>query len=65
MNVTHLECANCHKNYEANKLLNLCKECGKPLLVRYDLDKAKQTLTKDSSAVARIKSLAVQRSFAG
>ncbi|MCW5960041.1 MAG: threonine synthase [Pyrinomonadaceae bacterium] len=48
MNVTHLECANCHKNYEANQLLNLCTECGKPLLVRYDLEKAKKTLTKDS-----------------
>lgn len=48
MNVTHLECANCGKNYEANQLLNLCDECGKPLLVRYDLEKAKKTLTKDS-----------------
>ena len=48
MNVTHLECANCHKNYEAGKLHNLCIECGKPLLVRYDLDKAAETLTKES-----------------
>ncbi|MDQ2746591.1 MAG: pyridoxal-phosphate dependent enzyme, partial [Acidobacteriota bacterium] len=48
MNVTHLECANCHKEYEANKLHNLCVECGKPLLVRYDLAKAAQTLTKES-----------------
>lgn len=48
MNVTHLECANCGKNYKANKLHNLCVECGKPLLVFYDLEKAKQTLTKDS-----------------
>jgi threonine synthase len=48
MNVTHLECANCHKNYEANKLHNLCVECGKPLLVRYDLEQAKLTLTKES-----------------
>ena len=48
MNVTHLECANCHKTYEANQLHNLCAECGKPLLVRYDLEKAAQGLTKDS-----------------
>ncbi|HQU82951.1 MAG TPA: threonine synthase [Pyrinomonadaceae bacterium] len=48
MNVTHLECANCGKIYEANKLHNLCVECGKPLLVRYDLETAKQTLTKDA-----------------
>ncbi len=48
MNVIHLECANCHKTYEANKLHNLCVECGKPLLVRYDLERAAQTLTKES-----------------
>jgi threonine synthase len=29
-------------------LHNLCVECGKPLLVRYDLEQAKLTLTKES-----------------
>jgi threonine synthase len=48
MNVTHLECSICHKIYEANQLLNLCTECGKPLLVRYDLETARKTLTKES-----------------
>ena len=48
MNVTHLECANCHKIHEANTLQNLCVECGKPLLVRYDLHRAAENLTKDS-----------------
>ena len=48
MNVTHLECAACHKSYEANRLHNLCIECGKPLLVRYDLEKAGESLTKES-----------------
>lgn len=48
MNVTHLECANCGARYEANKLHNLCTECAKPLLVRYDLERAKQTLTKEA-----------------
>ncbi|HEY8563649.1 MAG TPA: threonine synthase [Pyrinomonadaceae bacterium] len=48
MNVTHLECANCRKNHEANTLQNLCTECGKPLLVRYDLERAAATLTKES-----------------
>lgn len=48
MNVTHLECANCHLEHEANTLQNLCVECGKPLLVRYDLAKAAETLTKES-----------------
>ncbi|MEO7971628.1 MAG: threonine synthase [bacterium] len=48
MNVTHLECALCHLKHEARRLLNLCRECGKPLLVRYDLEQAARTLTKES-----------------
>lgn len=48
MNVTHLECAACGLTYEAQRLHNLCRECGKPLLVRYDLDHAKLSLTKES-----------------
>src|SRR5258705_10558422 len=50
MNVTHLECALCGLKHEARRLLNLCRECGKPLLVRYDLDRARQSLTKESLA---------------
>jgi threonine synthase len=53
MNVTHLECAACHLEHEARRLLNLCRQCGKPLLVRYDLERARQTLTKESLAVRR------------
>lgn len=48
MNVSHLECGACHESYEARRLLNLCKRCGKPLLVRYDLGRASETLTKES-----------------
>ena len=48
MNVTHLECANCRLRHEAGVIQNLCVECGKPLLVRYDLEAAAQTLTKNS-----------------
>jgi threonine synthase len=48
MNVTYLECALCSLRHEARTLQNLCTECGKPLLVRYDLEKAAATLTKDS-----------------
>lgn len=50
MNVTHLECALCGLRHEANVLQNLCVECGKPLLVRYDLEKAAETLTRESLA---------------
>jgi len=48
MNVTHLECALCGLRHEARVLQNLCIECGKPLLVRYDLEAAAQTLTPES-----------------
>ena len=48
MNVTHLECGLCGLRHEAHRLLNLCRECGKPLLVRYDLDRAKESLIKQS-----------------
>ena len=48
MNVTHLECALCGLRHEANTLQNLCITCGKPLLVRYDLEKAAATLTRES-----------------
>jgi threonine synthase len=51
MNVTHLECALCGLQHEANVLQNLCVECGKPLLVRYDLEAAAQSLTRDSLAI--------------
>jgi threonine synthase len=48
MNVTHLECAACGLRHEARRLQNLCTKCGKPLLVRYDLRRAAETLTKES-----------------
>ena len=48
MNVTHLECGLCGLSHEAHRLHNLCTACGKPLLVRYDLERAKMTLTKES-----------------
>jgi threonine synthase len=47
MFVTHLECSKTGKTYEANKLYNL-SDAGKPLLVRYDLQKAARALTKES-----------------
>jgi threonine synthase len=50
MNVTHLECAACRLRHEARVLHNLCRECGKPLLVRYDLEIAARSLTKESLA---------------
>jgi threonine synthase len=48
--LTHLECAYCGETYAPNQLMNLCPECSKPLLARYDLDRAAQTLTKEALA---------------
>jgi threonine synthase len=48
MNVTHLECGACGLRHEAQRLHNLCTQCGKPLLVRYDFQSAARSLTKES-----------------
>src|SRR5918999_1241220 len=53
MNVSHLECAACQLKHEARRLLNLCSACGKPLLVRYELERAARSLTKKSLAGRR------------
>lgn len=46
--LTHLECAWCHQTYDADQLINLCPDCGKPLLARYDIDSARQTFSRAS-----------------
>lgn len=46
MNVTHLECSLCNARHEARRLQNLCQQCGKPLLVRYDLARVRETFNK-------------------
>lgn len=56
MNVTHLECALCGLRHEAQTIQNLCTACGKPLLVRYDLQKASTSLKKEDLA-PRVSSL--------
>lgn len=50
MNVTHLECAACGERHDHRILQNVCVVCGKPLLVRYDLANAAQTLSRDALA---------------
>jgi threonine synthase len=47
--VTHLECSLTGERYDAGRPHNL-SGAGKPLLVRYDLDAARRTLTRDSIA---------------
>ncbi|MHA1505158.1 MAG: threonine synthase [Candidatus Heimdallarchaeota archaeon] len=46
--ITELECTNCGKKYQENKINTLCDSCGKVLYARYDLEQAKETLTKDA-----------------
>ncbi len=48
--LTHLECSYCGAEYDANALMNLCPQCAKPLLARYDLVEAARTLTAQSLA---------------
>ena len=47
MNVTHLSCSACEAHYAPNRLHNLCTQCGKPLLVYYDLERVAATLQQD------------------
>lgn len=44
---THLECGYCSKVFDKNKIWNLCPECGKPLLARYDIESAKKSFSKE------------------
>ena len=48
MHVKNLECSFCHREYEARRLHNTCTECGKPLLVRYDLKRIAKFMTRQS-----------------
>jgi threonine synthase len=48
MHVKNLECSFCHREYEAQRLHNVCTECGKPLLVRYDLKRIAKFLTRQA-----------------
>ncbi len=47
--MTHLECSVCARRYEAGQIHNMCA-CGHPLLVRYDLEKARETWNRDAIA---------------
>ena len=49
MFVTHLECSLTGDRYAAGRVHNL-SAAGKPLLVRYDIERAKQTLMRESLA---------------
>ncbi|KPJ60762.1 MAG: threonine synthase [Latescibacteria bacterium DG_63] len=46
--LSHLECSLCASRFEADRLHNLCPECQKPLLARYDLKKASRRVTREA-----------------
>ena len=48
MHVKNLECSFCHREYEARGLHNVCTECGKPLLVRYDLKRIAKFISRQA-----------------
>tara|TARA_Y100000590_G_scaffold88200_3_gene99032 strand:- start:1999 stop:3174 length:1176 start_codon:yes stop_codon:yes gene_type:complete len=46
--LNHLECSSCANKYSKNSIHNLSPCCALPLLARYDLNKAKKNLKKES-----------------
>lgn len=48
--LSHLECALCGEQLDADHLWNLCPDCGKPLLARYDLQQARQSTPREALA---------------
>lgn len=46
-----LECSDCGKRLTADRLWNLCPDCGRPLLARYDTKEAGKALTPDVLAM--------------
>ncbi|MDA2933824.1 threonine synthase [Acidobacteria bacterium AH-259-D05] len=49
MYVTHLECPKCKLTYESEQLIQLCR-CGGPLLVCYDLDRVRDSFSREMLA---------------
>lgn len=45
--LAYLECGWCGKEYDPEKLWNLCPRCGKPLLARYHLDRARSVIRRE------------------
>ena len=54
--VTHLECSMTGKKYPANEIQGL-SEAGRPLLVRYDLDKIKKEISREEISNSKIDGL--------
>ena len=46
--ITHLECSNCGEEFDHHDAHRTCTGCGKVLFARYDLERAAETMTKES-----------------
>jgi threonine synthase len=45
---THLECSRCQEDFPVDQIQQVCKSDGGPLLVRYDLRRIRDSITKDA-----------------
>jgi threonine synthase len=48
--LSHLECSQCGRRYDADSLRNTCDDCRRPLLARYHLDAARSAVSRDALA---------------
>jgi threonine synthase len=46
--LTHLTCSECNRSFDAGQLQTFCPDCSAPLLARYDLKAAAQSLDRDA-----------------
>ncbi len=46
--ITNLYCTNCGKVFSSDEIHTVCNKCGKVLYANYDLEKAKETISKES-----------------
>jgi len=45
---THLECSRCQEDFPVDQVQQVCKSDGGPLLVRYDLRRVRDSVTRDA-----------------
>ena len=57
MFVTHLTCGLCGKEHAKDELQTVCRDCGRPLLTRYDLLAARSKINPQVLAARRLGSL--------
>jgi len=48
--LTHLECPECRRKYNADQVQNFCEECLSPLLARYDMTRVAASVTRTQVA---------------